>query len=286
MSRFVAGIDMGARSAKAVVIDERGNVLGHGIAKMRPDFDGLAREVLGRATEEAHAAVSDVTYVATTGLGRYNVPFRDIQITDITAVARGAAHLFPGTRSVIDIGAQSTRAIRLLEGGRVKEFRSNDKCAAGAGGFAERAARYLEVRLDDLGELSLKATSAQQISSVCAVFAESEIINLVTAGHSVEDIVRGIHDSLAQRAFQLVKRVGLEPELTFVGGMARQRGMQVALEGALGVGTNVPAQPDLVAALGAALLGLQRSARALGDDRAPAARGGGEADRREKEAAA
>lgn len=269
--QLVAGIDMGARSAKAVVIDEHGNVLGHGIAKMRPDFDGLAREVLGRATAEARATVTDVGYIATTGLGRYNVPFRDIQITDITAVARGAAHLFPGTRSVIDIGAQSTRAIRLLDGGRVKEFRSNDKCAAGAGGFAERAARYLEIRLDDLGDLSLKATSAQQISSVCAVFAESEIINLVTAGHSVEDIVRGIHDSLAQRAFQLLKRVGLERETTFVGGMALQRGMQVALEGALGMGTNVPARPELVAALGAALLGLTRSARARTDDRRAAA---------------
>jgi predicted CoA-substrate-specific enzyme activase len=268
MGRLVAGIDMGARSAKAVVIDEAGKVLGRGIAKMRPDFDGLAREVLGRAIDGAHAAVNDVSYVATTGLGRHNVPFRDVQITDITAVARGAAHLFPGTRSVIDIGAQSTRAIRLLEGGRVKEFRSNDKCAAGAGGFAERAARYLEVRLDDLGDLSLRATSAQTISSVCAVFAESEIINLVTAGHSVEDIVRGIHDSLAQRAFQLIKRVGLEAEVTFVGGMARQRGMRAALEGAFGVGTNVPAEPDMVAALGAALLGLTRSARSADERRA------------------
>lgn len=261
-SSLVAGIDMGARSAKAVVIDERAHVLGHGIARMRPDFDGLAREVLGRATAEARAAVTDVGYVATTGLGRYNVPFRDIQITDITAVARGAAQLFPGTRSVIDIGAQSTRAIRLEGDGRVKEFRSNDKCAAGAGGFAERAARYLEIPLGDIGELSLKATSAQQISSVCAVFAESEIINLVTAGHAVEDIVRGIHDSLAQRAFQLLKRVGLEPEVTFVGGMALQQGMQAALADALGLGANVPAHPDLVAALGAALLGLGRSAKA------------------------
>ena len=259
MGELVGGIDMGARSAKAVVIDTAGRPLGYASARMRPDFDGLAREVLGRATAEAQATVDDVVYVATTGLGRYNVPFRDVQITDITAVARGAAQLFPGTRSVIDIGAQSTRAIRLLDGGRVKEFRSNDKCAAGAGGFAERAARYLEVRLDDLGDLSLRATSAQQISSVCAVFAESEIINLVTAGHAVEDIVRGIHDSLGQRAFQLLKRVGLEPEVTFVGGMALQRGMRVALEAAIGTGANVPARPDMVAALGAALLGQRRS---------------------------
>ncbi|MEX2046761.1 MAG: acyl-CoA dehydratase activase [Chloroflexota bacterium] len=267
MAELVAGIDMGARSAKAVVIDPSGTVRGSAIAKMRPDFEGLAREVLGRAVAEAGAQADEVGYVATTGLGRYNVPFRDIQITDITAVARGASHLFPGTRCVIDIGAQSTRAMRLLEGGRVKEFRMNDKCAAGAGGFAERAARYLEIKLEDLGPLSLNATAAQPISSVCAVFAESEIINLVTAGHAVEDIVRGIHDSLAQRAQQLLKRVGIEPEIAFVGGMARQEGMRVALQAALGAPANVAEHPDLVAALGAALLGRQRWVRLREDTR-------------------
>jgi (R)-2-hydroxyacyl-CoA dehydratese activating ATPase len=265
---LVAGIDMGARSAKAVVIDEEGTIRGSGIGRMRPDFEGLAREVVATAAEAAGASAKDVSYVATTGLGRYNVAFRDIQITDITTVARGAAHLFPGTRCVIDIGAQSTRAIRILDGGRVKEFRSNDKCAAGAGGFAERTARYLEVKLDDLGALSERAESAQEISSVCAVFAESEIINLVTAGHSVESIIRGVHNSLAQRAQQLLKRVGSEPEITFVGGMARQSGMRQAMQAALGMPINVPPQPDLVAALGAALLSLQRASRSLYERRA------------------
>lgn len=258
---LVAGIDMGARSAKAVMLDERGAIVGTALGRMRPDFAGLAREVLERAAAANGRRVEDIAYVATTGLGRYNVPFRDIQITDITAVARGAAYLFPGTRSVVDIGAQSTRAVRILPGGRVAEFRSNDKCAAGAGGFAERAARYLEVKLDELGELSLRADSPQTISSICAVFAESEIINLVTAGQSVENIVRGIHDSLAQRAQQLAKRVAAEPEVTFAGGMARQAGMVKALEAALGVRLNVPPEPEHVAALGAALLARQRLAR-------------------------
>jgi len=259
--RLVAGIDMGARSAKAVLLDERGMVVGSGLARMRPDFNGLARDVLSIAMDHAGAMPDDVAYVATTGLGRYNIPFRDIQITDITAVARGAAHLFPNTRCVIDIGAQSTRALRVLESGRVKEFRTNDKCAAGAGGFAERAARYLEIKLDDLGPLSLKADSAQVISSVCAVFAESEIINLVSVGQSVENIVRGIHDSLAQRGQQLLKRVGIEPEITFVGGMALQAGMVQAMEQTLGQKVNVSERPDLTAALGAALLARQRLAR-------------------------
>ncbi len=258
---LVAGLDVGARTAKAVLLDAEGRTVGTGIARMRPDFTGLARDVLAAAVKEAGASPDDVAYVATTGLGRYNVPFRDLQITDITAVAGGAAHLFPGTHCVLDIGAQSTRALHVLEGGRVKEFRTNDKCAAGAGGFAERAARYLEVKLDDLGTLSLKADSAQVISSVCAVFAESEIINLVSVGQSVENIVRGIHDSLAQRGQQLMKRVGIEPEITFVGGMALQAGMVRALEQVLGQSVNVPERPELVAALGAALLGRQRLVR-------------------------
>ena len=258
---YVAGIDMGSRTAKAVLLDGAGAVVGSGIARMRPDFAGLARDALDQAIAAAGVAPADVAYVATTGMGRYNVPFRDIQVTDITAVARGAAHLFPGTRSIIDIGAQSTRAMRVLEGGRVKEFRTNDKCAAGAGGFAERAARYLEIKLEDLGTLSNKADSPQVISSVCAVFAESEIINLVTAGQSVENIVRGIHDSLAQRGFQLLKRVGVEPEITFVGGMALQDGMVRALEAAVAQKVNVCERPDTIAALGAALLARQRLAR-------------------------
>jgi (R)-2-hydroxyacyl-CoA dehydratese activating ATPase len=259
--RLVAGIDMGARTAKGLLLDERGRIVGAGIARMRPDFGGLARQVLTQAIDQAGAQPDDIAYVATTGLGRYNIPFRDLQITDITAVARGAAHLFPKTRCVIDIGAQSTRALRVLESGRVKEFRTNDKCAAGAGGFAERAARYLEVKLDDLGALSLKADSPQVISSVCAVFAESEIINLVSVGQSVENIVRGIHDSLAQRGQQLLKRVGIESEVTFVGGMALQSGMVQSLERAVGQKVNVAERPEMVAALGAALLARQRLLR-------------------------
>ena len=259
--RLVAGLDVGARTAKAVLIDDDGRMVGSGISRMRPDFNGLARDVLTTAIGQAGATPDDVAYVATTGLGRYNVPFRDLQITDITAVARGASQLFPGTRCVLDIGAQSTRALRVLESGRVKEFRTNDKCAAGAGGFAERAARYLEIKLEDLGPLSLRADAPQVISSVCAVFAESEIINLVSVGQSVENIVRGIHDSLAQRGQQLLKRVGIEPEVTFVGGMALQNGMVQALELALGQKVNVAERPELIAALGAALLARQRLAR-------------------------
>jgi predicted CoA-substrate-specific enzyme activase len=254
----VAGVDVGSKATKAVVLDEERRVRGRALVRTRPDFAGVARAALDAAAAEAGIAAADLAYVATTGFGRYNVPFRDLQITEITCVARGAAFLFPGTRSVLDVGAQSTRAIKVAPPGKVKEFKSNDKCAAGGGGFLERAARYLEVPLQELGEISLRADHPQPISSVCAVLAESEIINHVSAGQSVENIVRGIHDALASRAMTLLSRVGLEEELTLVGGVALQAGMVKALEAAARTSVNVPSDPEIVGALGAALLALQR----------------------------
>ena len=154
---YIAGIDIGSRSTKAVILDESRHVCGTALVKTRPDFPGVAKEAMEKAVAKAGGRMEDVKYVATTGLGRYNIPFRDLQITDITCAARGAAFLFPNTKCVLDVGGQSTRAIRLREGGKVKEFKSNDKCAAGSGGFLERAAHYLEIPLDQLGSLSMAA---------------------------------------------------------------------------------------------------------------------------------
>jgi predicted CoA-substrate-specific enzyme activase len=276
---LVAGIDIGSGTAKCVLVDARGEVRGRGLARTRADFEQVARDVLAAACADAGArpeagppgaAPEAVAYVATTGLGRYAVPFRDIQITDLTCGARGAATLFPTTRFVLDIGAQCSRAIRLREGGKVRDFHMNEKCAAGSGGFLERAARYLEVSLAEVGPLSLAASRPQTISSVCAVLAESEIINHVSEGVSVDNILRGIHDSLGDRALSLLRRVGLDGEVTLIGGVALQAGMVAALRARLGVPVHVPAEPQLTTALGAALLGLQRYRRRP----APVAAGG------------
>ena len=255
---FVAGIDMGAKSTKAVVLDDAQQIRGTATVRTRPDFAAVAREVLDLALERAKITDSEINYIATTGFGRYNVPFRDVQITDITCVGRGAVFLFPKTRSVLDIGAQSTRALRVSDTGKVREFRTNDKCAAGAGGFIERACKYLEVKIDQVGDLSIQANKPQTISSVCAVLAESEIINHVSNGETIENILRGVHNSLASRALALLKRAGMEDEVTFVGGVARQKGMVKALEETLKRKINVSDEPELVGALGAALLALRR----------------------------
>ncbi len=255
---FVAGIDMGAKSTKAVILDADKRICGKAAVKTRPDFHAVAKEVLDLALQQAEFKESEIDYIATTGFGRYNVPFRDIQITDITCVARGAVFLFPKTRCVLDIGAQSTRALRVSETGKVREFRTNDKCAAGAGGFIERACKYLEVNINQVGDLSLQATKPQTISSVCAVLAESEIINHVSTGETVDNILRGVHNSLASRALALLKRSGMEDEVTFVGGVARQKGMVKALEETLKRKVNIGQEPEFVGALGAALLALRR----------------------------
>ena len=255
---FVAGIDMGAKSTKALIMDEEKRVCGKAAIKTRPDFAAVAAEALDAALKQAGISDSAISYIATTGFGRYNVPFRDIQFTDITCVGRGAVFLFPKTRCVLDIGAQSTRALRVSDTGKVREFRTNDKCAAGAGGFIERACKYLEVNIDQVGDLSLKAAKPQTISSVCAVLAESEIINHVSTGETVDNILRGVHNSLASRALALLKRAGMEDEVTFVGGVARQKGMVKALEETLKRRVNVSDEPDFIGALGAALVALRR----------------------------
>jgi (R)-2-hydroxyacyl-CoA dehydratese activating ATPase len=263
----VAGVDIGSGTTKCVLVDEEGAVRGRGLARTRADFEKIAREVLAAAALDAGLPPEEVAYVATTGLGRYAIAFRDIQITDLTCGGRGAARLFPDARYVLDIGAQCTRAIHLREGGKVKEFHMNEKCAAGSGGFLERAAKYLEVAVPDIGRLSQASVKPQSISSVCAVLAESEIINHVSEGVGVEDILRGIHDSLADRALSMLKRVGLDGPVTFIGGVAQQAGMVIALRAKLGVPVHVPDAPQFTAALGAALLGLQRWRKAA----APAA---------------
>jgi predicted CoA-substrate-specific enzyme activase len=255
---LIAGIDIGSGTTKCVLVGEGGQGRGHALARTKADFEKVAGDVLALACADAAVSTEAVAYVATTGLGRYAVPFRDIQITDLTCGARGAATLFPTTRFVLDIGAQCSRAIKLREGGKVREFHMNEKCAAGSGGFLERAAKYLEVALADIGALSLHASRPQPISSVCAVLAESEIINHVSEGVSVENILRGIHNSLGDRALNLLKRVGLDGDVTLIGGVALQAGMVAALREKLGAPVHVPAEPQYTTALGAALLGLQR----------------------------
>jgi predicted CoA-substrate-specific enzyme activase len=260
----VAGIDVGSGFTKAVILDPpragdtRPVVLGRGRVPTGTDLEKAATLALDAALAEAGLKKDGVGYVATTGFGRSTVTFRDIQITEITSGARGAHFLFPEADAVLDIGGQSTRAVTLDANGKVAHFKTNDKCAAGSGSFIVRAVKYLQIPLETVGDVALGSTNPQAISSICAVLAESEIINHVSAGIGIEDIVGGIYASLADRASMLLKRAGTELEVVLIGGVAVQKGMVKALETKLKTKVRVPMHPEYVCALGAALLGMKR----------------------------
>lgn len=268
---YTAGIDVGANYTKCVILDAAGQQAGKSLVRTGFNFAAAAEKALGAGLQEAGLQRADVVYVASTGYGRYQVPFRDIQITELTCHARGAWSVFPGTRTVLDVGGSTIKAIRCDERGKVKSFRLNDKCAAGTGAFLEKTARYMGFGTEDIARLAAGATEAVSVSSVCAVFAESEVINHLTAGKKPEDIMYGAIVSLAGRAAQLMKRVGMEQEFTITGGMTRIPAFVDAMAGALRAPVHI--LPDGLGqwcgALGAAILGQDR-VRKLGLGSAPA----------------
>ena len=256
----VVGIDVGATYTKALVLDEERNVVGRSMVKTGFNLAGAAERGYDEVLEAAGLAEEQVDYVASTGYGRYVVPMRDIQITELTCHGKGAFFLYPLTRTVLDVGGQTVKAIKLDERGKVRSFRLNDKCAAGTGAFLEKTARYMGLDPAEIGTLAMVSKAPVTISSVCAVFAESEVINHLTSGTRPEDIMYGAVLSLAGRAHQLMKRVGMEPEFTFCGGMSRNEAFVKAIKQELGAPVNVPDSEmgHYNGALGAGLLALDR----------------------------
>ncbi len=253
------GIDVGTSTTKSVLLDSEGTILGNAVVRTGSNLEGASQKAYDEALGQAGVAPQEVDYIASTGFGRYTVPFRHVQITDLTAHGQGARTLFPNTRSVLDMGAQSTRAMRIAPSGQVKLLRMNDKCAAGAGAFLVRVAKYLELTIEEIGPLAVNSKEPTQISSVCAVLAESEIINHVTAGKHIEDILKGSMISIASRAQNLMKRIGIEQEVTLTGAIGLNPGMRMALEESMGQKINY--HPELgiyTGALGAAVLASMR----------------------------
>jgi predicted CoA-substrate-specific enzyme activase len=198
----------------------------------------------------------EVQFVVGTGYGRYRVTFGDLQITEISCHARGAAHMFPGTRTVVDMGGQDTKAIRLGPAGEVLDFCMNDKCAAGTGRFLGAAAAALEIPLEELGPTALRAQYPVKISTTCTVFAESEVLSWLCKGKKIEDILLGVHQSIVARSLGLMRRVGIEPEVTFTGGVSRNVGIVAQLNSALGFPVNLSPEAHFMGALGGALFAM------------------------------
>lgn len=256
---IVAGIDIGSLTTKTVIIDEDKRILGHSLTSTGASNEKAVQISMDKALDTARLTVNDLDYIVSTGYGRANVPLANSQVTEITCHARGMHFLFPEVRTVIDIGGQDSKVIALGDKGQVINFTMNEKCAAGSGRFLEVMAHALEVPLEEMGPLSLKAKKVAEVSSMCTVFAESEVISLVSARWDKEDIIAGIHESIARRMVSMVERVGLREKAAMSGGVAKNIGVVKALENTLKVKLIIPEEPQLVGALGAALIAAERS---------------------------
>jgi predicted CoA-substrate-specific enzyme activase len=258
--RYAAGVDVGSTQTKAVIVDEARRLVGRALIATGASVTGAAQEAFQAALDDAVVREADVRFVIGTGYGRYKVTFGDAQVTEISCHARGAAQMFPGTHTVLDMGGQDTKAIRIRPDGEVIDFCMNDKCAAGTGRFLQAAAFALDIPLDDLGATALAATRPVRISTTCTVFAESEVLSWVARGKKVEDILMGVHRSIGARSVSLLARVGIEPGITFTGGVARNRAMVAVLEELLEATLDVSEDSHYMGALGAALFALDRLA--------------------------
>jgi predicted CoA-substrate-specific enzyme activase len=249
-----AGIDAGSRSTKVVLFDsEQSKILSSAIADQGVQQERLANNLLERACQSVPLDRTAIGGIVATGYGRNAVRFADTSITEITCHARGVHHLCPQARTIIEIGGQDSKCIMLEDGGRVRDFSMNDRCAAGSGRFLELVAARLGVDLAALGDLSRESRKAALISSMCAVFAETEIIGLLAEGIPASDIAAGVQNAIAMRVAALVGRTIASP-VYFTGGVALQMGMVRALETALSCEVRVPPLPQYTGALGAAIL--------------------------------
>ena len=253
---YTAGVDVGSTQTKAIIIDEAKNIAGRALINTGANVIHAAEEAYSDALKSARVEEEEVEYVIGTGYGRYRVTFGNTQVTEISCHARGAVHMFPGTRTVIDMGGQDTKAIKVRPSGEIVDFCMNDKCAAGTGRFLGAASSALDIPLDQLGPTALRSERPVRISTTCTVFAESEVLSWLGKGKKIEDILQGVHQSIAARSIGLLRRVGIEEQITFTGGVARNIGMIEALQKGLGAKLNVGEDSHFIGALGAALFAM------------------------------
>lgn len=252
---IAAGIDAGAATTKAVLVD-RGTVLRSLVRPTGFDFSGAAAQLFDDLLREARVSRADVQAIGATGYGRDQIAFATRKASEITAHAKGVYHLYPEVRGIVDIGGQDSKVI-VVEQGKVVDFLMNDRCAAGTGKFLEHTARALEISVEDLGNLALRSKTPASISSMCTVFAESEVISLRAKGFSREDIAAGLVESIARRVAGMAKQKGLAKNVALVGGVAKNAGIKAALEKELAMELYVPPEPQITGALGAALLAVK-----------------------------
>jgi predicted CoA-substrate-specific enzyme activase len=258
---LVAGCDVGSLSAEAVVVED-GAIVGSEIILVRPTAEQSAEDVMNKLLARLGLSRDDIAYTVATGYGRETIPFADGNVSEISCHAKGAQFLVPGIRTVIDVGGQDCKAIRVGPDGGVEDFVMNDKCAAGTGRSLELNSEALGVEVSQLGPLSLQASEELVITSQCSIFTELEIMHLLMEGKSTSDIALGINRAMSRRVKMLVGRVGVKSEVGVTGGVSKNVGVIKCLEEMLDVKfVGFPQDPQIIGALGAALFAAERAGR-------------------------
>jgi benzoyl-CoA reductase subunit D len=252
-----AGVDVGARTIKIVILNNEA-ISGQSLVMSGYDVKESLKKAWEEALTKGGIQIEKIDRIMATGVGRNEVKEANDRVTEVSAAAKGAVTMDSRVRTVIDVGAEEGRAIKIDAAGKVVDFAINEKCAAGAGAFTEAMARALEVTIEELGPLSLQSTKAVGINAQCAVFAESELVTLVHAKTPKPDMARAVHDAIADRIVSMVRRVGLEKEVMLIGGLARNVGFLESLKRELQTAVLVPEDPEYVSALGAAILAAGR----------------------------
>lgn len=255
---ITAGIDIGSSTSKAVILEGQ-EVVSYSIIPAGAESASSAQRVMDEALKKtAHISLDDIDWIVATGYGRVIVAFANETVTELSCHVRGANWCFPSVRTVLDMGGQDCKAIRCDNEGRLLNFAMNDKCAAGTGRFLEVMAKVMELPLEDIGELSLQAREEIRINSTCAVFGKSEVASLLRQGRGKPDILAGLHAAISNRVYTLLRRVGVMPDFTITGGIAKNIGVVQRLEEMVGLKAILPEEPQIVGALGAALFARDR----------------------------
>jgi predicted CoA-substrate-specific enzyme activase len=251
------GIDAGASATKAVIVNEKGEIVSFAMAPSRIDFKVSSETALRKSLRICNLDLKDMTYTVSTGYGRELVNAKSTS-SEIVCISRGVFRLFPSVRTIIDVGGQDSKAIRIAENGRVSDFVMNDKCAAGTGRFLEAMSRILGKPIDELGKLHFKSSTPVKISSTCTVFAESEVISQISQGARIEDVIAGLHEAIAERICNMSSRIGLEEDVAFTGGVAKNKGFVDSLSKKIKLTPILPEEPQMICAYGAALAAIKR----------------------------
>jgi benzoyl-CoA reductase subunit D len=254
---ITAGIDLGTQSVKAVILKD-GTVVSRGQAFSGFDPTKAAEQAVDEALKKAKLSLSDVEHVTATGSGMDMAPNVNSTISMMGADAKAGVHLFPKARTIIDVGAEEARAVKCDDKGIMMDFVVNERCAAGAGAFIEAMARALEVKLEEMGPLSLKAERASPINATCVIFGESDVVTLIHRQESKPEIARAIFDAMADRVSSMVHRLGVNPDVVLLGGVAKDAGFIASLKRKLCVDVLIPEYPEYAGALGAALVAVNR----------------------------